>query len=171
MKKVIYIFLVLATTIFANPLDFKTLKGDFTQTITNNGSKIEYKGSFIITKELALWHYESPAKKDIYVSKEKAVMIEPLLEQAIITSLKETPNLNNILDNATKKSKDLYEATYEDIIYKIELKNNLLNRISYKDNLDNSVVIDIKNLKKDLELDETNLIPMIPKDYDVVYNN
>ncbi|CZE47922.1 LolA-like outer membrane lipoprotein chaperone [Campylobacter geochelonis] len=168
MKKLFLTLLFSLNFAFANPLEFNTLSSDFTQTVTSDGSSIKYSGNFITTKELAFWHYSTPNLKDIYFSKTRVVSIEPDLEQAILTKLDQIPNLTAVLQSAKKEKDGSYSAKFDDITYKIELENNLISKISYKDKLDNDIEIKLNNVKKDEPIDESKLEPIIPKGYDII---
>lgn len=163
-------FLLTCTAIFANPFDFKTISSDFSQTITNEeNSKIVYTGRFYATTDAkALWIYKTPLEKRIYFSKNQVVIIEPELEQAIITNLNDTPNLTEILKSAKKIDKNIYEASYSDTKYTILVKGGYINTISYKDQLENSVVIELSNQTTNIFLDVLLFAPTIPDNFDVI---
>lgn len=153
---------------FANPLEFKTLASDFTQTVTNDGSKIEYSGNFAATNTHALWKYKTPNLKDIYFSFERVVVIEPELEQAILTTLKDVPNLTKVMQNAKKIDENLYDAKFDDILYHLEFKNDLISKIKYEDKLGNKVEISFANVKKNIVINDATFLPTIPANFDVI---
>ena len=157
----------------ANIFDFKTLHSDFVQTITNEeNSTITYTGSFDATnKQMAIWIYKTPVRKKVFFIKNKVVIIEPELEQAIITTLKQSPNFTTIIKQAKKISKNKYITKYEDTDYFIFVKNKEISYIEYKDKLENRVIIKLKNLEKNIILDDTLFKLNIPKDYDIVTDN
>ncbi len=161
---------VIINSLFANPLEFKTFSSDFTQKITNeNNSTIDYKGTFYATSDSkALWIYKFPVKKSIYFKKERVLIIEPELEQVIITTLKKSPNLAEIIKEAKKIKENEFEATFNDTIYHITVKNDQIVNIKYTDKLGNRVKISLSNQKKDAPLRETLFKPVIPKDYDII---
>ena len=167
----LFLFLIVsANLLFSNPLEFKTFKSDFIQKITNEeNSTITYKGSFYATSDAkALWIYNTPVKKSIYFKKDRVLIIEPELEQVIVTTLKKSPNLAQIIKSAKKIDKNRYEASFDDTIYHLTIKNNLLQSISYTDKLGNKTKITLLNQEKDIPLDETLFKPKIPKDYDII---
>ncbi len=169
MKSIIFIILTINLA-FSAVFDFKTISSNFIQTITNEEkSKIIYEGKFWATSDAkALWIYKKPVEKKIYFNKNRVVILEPELEQAIITNLKHTPNLTEILKNSKKISNNIFEAIYEDITYKIELKNGTIEKIFYEDKLANEVVIKFFNQQTDLFLDEKLFVPKIPNYYDII---
>jgi len=156
--------------LFAGVFDFNTISSEFRQTITNEeNSKIVYAGSFYATtKAKALWIYKSPIDKKIYFSQNQVVIIEPELEQVIITNLENTPNLTEILKSAKKIDNNKYETTYDDIKYVIHVKNKKIKRISYSDKLENSVTIELFNQTLNTFLDNSLFKAVIPDRFDIV---
>lgn len=152
----------------ANPLQFETLSADFKQIVKSDDAKISYSGDFSATKEHAVWHYKSPAIKNIFFSLTKVVVIEPELEQAIVTNIKETPNLTAILASAKPNKNGIYEASFDDVKYYIELKNEIVSSIKYTDKLGNDVQISFSNVRKNAPVNEAIFKPAIPKNYDII---
>ena len=97
MKKTLISLAASCIFAFASGIEFNTLSANFSQTVQSDDAKISYGGDFSATKEHAVWHYKTPAIKNIFFSFTKVVVIEPELEQAIITNIKETPNLTAFL--------------------------------------------------------------------------
>lgn len=153
---------------FAGGIEFNTLSANFSQTVQSDDAKISYGGDFSATKEHAVWHYKTPTIKNIFFSFTKVVVIEPELEQAIITNIKETPNLTAILANAKPNKNGVYEASFDDVKYLIELKGDLPSKISYTDKMDNKVVINLSNVRKNAPVNEAIFKPAIPKNYDII---
>ena len=52
--------------------------------------------------------------------------------------------------------------------YLIELKDDLPSKISYTDKMDNKVVINLSNVRKNAPVNETIFKPAIPKNYDII---
>lgn len=171
MKILLFISLFFLS-LWANIFDFKTLSSDFTQTITNEeNSTITYTGNFYATsKQMAIWVYKTPISKKVYFVKNQVVIIEPELEQAIITTLKQSPNFTTIIKRAKKISKNRYLTKYEDTNYYIYLKNGEISSIKYRDKLENKVVIKLNNLEKNIILDDALFKVNIPKGYDIISN-
>ncbi|NOX15242.1 MAG: outer membrane lipoprotein chaperone LolA [Epsilonproteobacteria bacterium] len=163
----ISIFLV---NISAGVLDFKTISCNFVQTITNDeNSTITYTGNFLATNQKqALWIYKTPVKKKVYFKDKKVAIIEPELEQAIITTLKNSPNITQIIKNATKISNNRYKTVFDDTNYFINIKNGEISTITYKDKLENKIKITLKNVEKNIILDDSIFKLKIPKNFDIV---
>jgi len=168
--RIILLLSIFFLNIYANIFDFRTLASDFVQTITNEqNSTIIYKGSFYATdRQVALWIYKTPIEKKVYFIKNKVVIIEPELEQAIITTLQNSPNFTEIIKSAKQISKDRYMTVFDDTNYYINVKNGIISDINYKDKLENRVDIKLKNPEKNIVLDDALFKLNIPKDYDIL---
>lgn len=171
MRKFILIFILSLNLFGSSQLEFKTLFGNFIQTITSQDQKISYTGTLAIDKEIgAFWHYKTPATKLIYFNKKQVVIIEPELEQAIITNLKNSPDIANILQNAKKLTDNEFQTIYDDTTYNIIIENSLPKLISYEDKLGNQAIIEFTQISKNQTIDTQLLIPQIPNNYDIIAN-
>ncbi|MGF7478104.1 LolA-like outer membrane lipoprotein chaperone [Campylobacter concisus] len=168
MRKFLVASLV-AVYSFGAGLNFKSLQSDFTQTVFSEGKSVNYKGRFYAKSDnTALWIYESPTPKRIYFDKDKVVVIEDELEQAIISRLDDTPNLTQVLAHAEQIQPTLYKAIYDGVEYFITIKNTLPTTIDYKDKLSNKIKITLSNPVKDALIPKETLTPVIPQGYDIV---
>ena len=171
MRKFILIFILSLNLFGASELEFRTLLGKFSQTITSQDQKIIYTGSLAIDSKFgAFWQYDTPMQKLIYFNKNQITIVEPELEQAIITSLKSSPDIAKILKNAKKLSNDKFQAVYEDITYDITTQNSLPKLIAYEDKLGNKAVIEFIQISKDEPISKELLAPQIPSNYDIISN-
>lgn len=169
MKKFILSFLSLYVVAFATPLDFTTVQGDFTQTVTSNNASVDYSGKFYVKDDNnALWIYSKPTAKKIYFDSKKVVVLEDALEQAIISKVKNMPNLSSILREAKKIKEGLYKAEFDDTEYFLTMKGNYPSRIDYEDKLGNKIKILFKNVVKNYQISDELLTPVIPSHYDVI---
>ena len=168
MKKTLISLAASCIFAFASGIEFNTLSANFSQTVQSDDAKISYGGDFSATKEHAVWHYKTPAIKNIFFSFTKVVVIEPELEQAIVTNIKETPNLTAILASAKPNKNGIYEASFDDVKYYIELKNEIVSSIKYTDKLGNDVQISFSNVRKNAPVNEAIFKPVIPKSYDII---
>jgi outer membrane lipoprotein carrier protein len=159
-----------ATLLFAKMGDFKTIQSDFIQKVTNDQNKtIVYEGKFYATKDKkALWIYEKPVAKKIYFSQSKVLILEPELEQAIITTLENTPNIAQLLKEAKEVSPNHYTTRFMDTIYTITASGDTIEKISYNDKLENHVEILFSNQSTNLFLDDELFRAEIPQGYDIV---
>lgn len=154
----------------ASGLEFSTIKSDFIQTITNDqNTSIVYKGTFYATKDAkALWIYDTPVEKKIYFNNNKVTIIEPMIDQVIITTLKNSPNITAILQSAKKIDENMFEAMYEGITYTVFLAKLSIEKIQYNDQLDNNISIILENQATDIFLDDLLFEANIPKSFDII---
>ncbi len=168
--KIFTIFILTSSILFAGIFDFKTISSDFKQTITNEeNTKIIYEGNLYATTDAkALWEYKKPVNKKIYFNQNRVVILEPELEQAIVTDLQSTPNLTELLKSAKKIDEKTYETSYDDITYTIHAKSGQIDYISYMDKLENRVTIQMLNLTTNTVLDDSLFRVTIPSNYDII---
>ena len=167
-----YIFL-LTTMIslgFSNIFEIDSFNADFEQIITNDAkNELKYSGHVSAIKpNSALWLYTKPTKKQIYISDNKATIVEPDIEQVIIKHLNNSFNFFNMLKSAKKISDDVYLAKFQNIEYKIKIHKKSIESISYQDELENSVVITFINQTQNTKIDAKIFTPIIPADFDVI---
>ena len=170
-KLIFMLMFMFYSTLFASNIeDMKTFEAKFTQTIINSSNKkIEYTGKiFIKEPSKIVWKYESPIIKNVYISKNFAIIDEPELEQAIFTSLKKEINIVKLLKNAKEIKTNVYLTTMYDTDYTITLENKRIKSIKYKDELENSINILFTNILQNHEIDESNFKFKPPAGYDII---
>ncbi|RDU65494.1 LolA-like outer membrane lipoprotein chaperone [Helicobacter sp. MIT 14-3879] len=152
-------------------LEFSSIEADFIQNlVSDEGSDaITYKGKLIATSDSkAYWRYDSPIKKEIFVNNNKVIVYEPDLEQAIIS---ERLNLDFLkIINTTKESKDGLISEINGQIFKIFLKDNKPDKITYTDELDNSVEIKLENVVLNKKIDYEKFKFNIPNNTDIIFD-
>ncbi|MBZ7928015.1 outer membrane lipoprotein chaperone LolA [Campylobacter sp. RM10532] len=168
MKKIFIFFLITMVKIWAIELDFNTYSSNFTQLVKSKNSTLRYSGYFIISKDKAFWEYTTPNKKEIYIDKNRVVIIEHDLEQAIFSKLENIPNLKQIFKNAKPISENKLLAKYEKVNYTIILDQDKIQSISYKDEFENDVTITLSNQIKNPKINPKIFEFKIPKNYDIV---
>lgn len=169
--KLFFTLSIVLSSLFSGQLEaFKTLQSDFIQNVTNDQNKtISYSGLFYATQEKkALWIYHKPVAKKIYFNDKKVIIIEPELEQAIITTLENTPNIAMLIQEAKEVSKNTYVTSFMDTHYLIIASSKGIEKVSYKDKLDNSVEILFSNQSTNIFLDDVLFQADIPSGYDVI---
>ena len=144
----------------------KTFQADFTQTITKESTQtISYEGKvFIKNNNRVLWKYTTPIEKNVFLLNDIVVIDEPELEQVIYTKLQEQLNILNILKDSKKISENIYESFIYNRKYKIIVDNNIIKKVSYKDELDNIIVIQFTNIIQNENIPE-DFFRFIPPDY------
>jgi len=162
--------LLLSLSLFAEITTMKTFEADFTQDVTNDkGNVLSYKGHVVASKpQYALWKYNAPNNKQIYINANKAIIVEPEIEQAIIKKINGDFDFFKIIKNATKVQENIYIAEFQNTSYTIVLKNSNISSISYKNELDNKITIKFSNQKKNNVIDFTIFNAKIPSDYDII---
>ena len=165
-----WMFICLTTLLFAKIDHFKTIQSDFTQKVTNDQNKtIVYEGMFYATNDKkALWIYDKPVAKKIYFSNTRVLIIEPELEQVIITTLESTPNIAQLLQDAKEVAPNKYITKFMETPYTIFAHKESIDKVVYRDKLDNAVEINFSNQTTNLFLDEELFRAEIPRGYDVV---
>jgi outer membrane lipoprotein carrier protein len=171
LLRIISILSIFIVSLQANSFEnIKTFKANFKQTITNpSGKDAIYKGQIHIKEPTFIkWHYEEPITKFVYVKKYTVTIIEPDLEQVIVTKLNKEINILTLLKNAKKITPTQYLSNFNNTDYIITLKDNTLSTITYKDELENNVSISFTNVKQNISIDDTVFKFFIPLEYDVI---
>jgi len=169
--KLFVMMCVCVATLWGNNLKaFKTIQSDFVQKVTNEQNKtITYTGKFYATHDKkALWVYEKPVAKKIYFNDTKVVIIEPELEQAIITNLENTPNIAQLMTEAKEVTQNTYTTSFMDTTYTIYATPTSIDKVTYNDKLDNRVEILFSNQSTNLFLEDALFQADIPLGFDVI---
>ena len=156
--------------LFGFPIELSTIESDFVQTIIDDHNKsIIYKGKLWAKKpSMAHWNYSKPIEKDIYMLYSKVTIIEPDLEQVIIKNIGDTIDLITIISNSKKLTSKHYVAKYNGKDYHIYLDKKTLKSLQYMDDFGNKTVIDFINMRQNIDINDTKLEVIIPKDYDII---
>ncbi|MDO9056511.1 MAG: LolA-like outer membrane lipoprotein chaperone, partial [Sulfuricurvum sp.] len=116
----------------------------------------------------ALWVYQKPIQKSVYINAQKITVIEPSIEQVTLRTLDEEIDFLQIIQKAKKVDNEKYSATVKGQTYTVTFKNDLLNSISYTDGYDNRVTILFNNPTQNKPIDSGKFKPTIPSEYDVI---
>ena len=170
MKKLVIIFMIIFNCYGFNLFDIKTYKADFKQIVINSqNKKVLYSGTIYIKDPFyILWEYKTPVEKNIYIKKNRVTIIEPELEQAIVTNLQNEINLIKLLQQSKKVSENQYKSIFNDRVYFIKIDNNKISQIKYKDQLDNTIQIKFFNIKQNQLIKNQIFDFVIPFDYDII---
>lgn len=163
-------FLCLAVSLSAAPKDIQSFNSKFEQTITDdNGKTIRYTGELWATKpQNALWMYQKPIKKSVFVNAQKITIVEPSIEQVTLRTLDGEIDFLQIVQQAKKMDENKYVASIKGEKYTILFNNDLLSSISYTDGFDNKVVIKFIAPIQNKPIEGSKFKPTIPEDYDVI---
>jgi len=170
-KYLIIFLLIVHTSLLSNDFQkIKTFEASFKQSITNpSGKKVSYTGTLHIQEPNKIkWQYKNPIEKLVYIKKYTVTIIEPELEQAIITKIDKEINILNLLKNAIKTSDNTYTSNFNNTEYILQLKDQKLTQISYKDEIDNDVVISFKNVLQNHKIDSKTFKFFIPYEFDII---
>lgn len=143
----ILLILIFCAKLFSDFSHIETLSSNFKQSVKTQNSEIKYSGNIHIKRpNSALWIYEKPIKKEIYIYDNRFIVYEIDLEQATISDIRESINIFEILSSSRllKKSEDveIFVGVFDDIEFTIEVKEKIPLSISYIDKLDNMVKIE-----------------------------
>ena len=168
--KHIFIFSLLLSGLLASTINLSTFKADFTQNITDEKNKVlTYKGNIIASDEQkALWKYNFPIKKLVYLNKNKVTIVEPEIEQVIIRYVKSNFNFFNMIRDSKKVSDNRYVAKFNNVNFTITTKDKKIKSINYLDEFENKVKIIFKNQKQNIKIDNNNFVPTYNLDFDVI---
>lgn len=160
----------LTLSLCASPKEINSFNGKFIQTIIDdNGKKIIYSGELWASKpQNALWVYQKPIQKSVYINAQKITVIEPQIEQVTLRSLDDEIDFLQIIQKAKQLSEDKYIATVKGQTYTIAFKSDILNSISYTDGYDNRVSIVFVNPSQNKPIESGKFKPVIPADFDII---
>jgi len=135
--------------------------------------EIVHKGKVYITPpSFALWSYNTPVEKYIYIRNKEVITYEPLLEQAIIATLDENIDFMTILKEAKETEKGSFISVVGDIEFHITSDEKGVPRdISYIDKLQNVITIEFLDPKVNLPIDGSTYEPNLPEDTDILMEN
>ncbi|GAA9872476.1 outer-membrane lipoprotein carrier protein [Helicobacter pylori] len=89
----------------------------------------------------ALWVYEKPLKKEIYMNDKEVVVYEPNLFQATITPLKDKTDFFTILKQLKKQTDGSFKTTINKTTYRLVFKDGKPFSLEFKDEMNNLVTI------------------------------
>lgn len=149
-----FLSLIFAVSCFGLTLNYDTFEANFVQTIKNkSGKKIEYVGKLTAKKpSLALWQYTKPVKKSVYIKNDSVIVYEPELSQAKYLKKKGNISLDSILKNAKAEGTNEYSAKDGDITYYFKVSDGMIEKLHYKDSLENDTEIIFKDRKKNMSV-------------------
>lgn len=148
-----------------------SISADFTQEIKSdeNEGAIKYSGSLVARADSkAYWRYESPMKKEIFVDKKRIMIYEPEFEQVIVSD-KVDLDFVAILNAVQKKGDSQWESIVNNQKFIITMQGDKPHKISYKDELDNEVVITLKRVVLNQKFSDEVFTLKFPQGIEVIY--
>lgn len=167
----IFIFTLLSTlTLFGAPKDISSFHSAFTQTIIDeHKKKLVYTGELWASKpQNALWRYQKPIQKSVYINGSRLTLIEPAIEQATIRTLNGEIDFLEIIKKAKPLDASHYSATIHNQTYFIEFTNDTLASINYIDSYENHVIIKFLNPVTNQPIEASRFKAIIPEGFDVI---
>lgn len=164
------VFLCFVLSLTAAPKEISSFQSKFEQTITDeNGKTIRYSGELWAAKpQNALWVYQKPIKKSVYINSKKITIVEPSIEQVTLRTLDGEIDFLQIVQQAKKVDDNKYIATLKGEKYTLVFNNDILSSISYTDGFDNRVIIKFISPIHNKEIEASKFKPLIPEDFDII---
>lgn len=164
------LMLCIVGTAFSAPKDISSFNARFEQTIIDdNGKTIRYSGELWASKpQYALWVYQKPIQKSVYINANKVTVIEPQIEQVTLRTLDNEIDFLQIIQKSKRVDDEHYTATVKGQTYAITFKDDVLNTISYTDGYDNRVTIKFLSALQNRPIDTSRFKPLIPSDFDII---
>ncbi len=167
-----FLLFILFTMISLGALEinFTSFQGDFKQTITDEkGKSLIYSGKVKLKdNQRALWAYKKPIVKEVYFIEETVSIVESDLEQVIIKTLRDELDLAHIVKNANKIDNTHYEAESYSKKYLLTVKDKKIVKIEYKDEFENSSMIEFSHIILNEKIDDKVFSFIIPEEFDVI---
>jgi len=166
MKYLILVFFIMFS--YGFELKYKSFESDFNQSVKSENKTIYYKGKVFIKDNLVFWHYTKPIEKKIWATSNKVYVYEPDLEQTTIHNISKQDNFFELLKTAKQIKNNLYEKEYDNKIIYFVIKNDMINKIYYKDKIDNLVTLNFFNTNSK-KFDLSFFKPKYPEYVDIIY--
>ncbi|GAA7708467.1 LolA-like outer membrane lipoprotein chaperone [Helicobacter pylori] len=119
----------------------QSFSANFKQVLKNEKPLVYYGVLKAKAPNWALWVYEKPLKKEIYMNDKEVVIYEPNLFQATITPLKEKTDFFTILKHLKKQDDGSFKTTINKTTYRLVFKDGKPFSLEFKDGMNNLVTI------------------------------
>ena len=164
------VLLLLVIDLSAFTLHMKTFSANFTQTIIDDkNTTIRYFGNIQAKQpDMVRWNYTKPIKKEVYIDRDRITIIEPQIEQAIVTKINNMLAFFKVLKNAKKIDDNHYISFYNHTKLHLSIKKGMIMSISYMDQLQNKIVIRFSDQIQNGAINDQLFQAHIPKEYDVI---
>lgn len=152
--------------------NLKSLEADFVQVVsTQEEMTLSYSGKLQAkAPNKAKWSYEPPMQKEVFVNDKELIVYEPALQQAHIQSLSTQQDFFEILSKAEQiEGEKRLKAEIDGVVYDIFLDSKgLPKRIEYSDNLENTTIITLENIKVNPKIADSVFVFVVPKGIDIL---
>ncbi|WP_231259169.1 LolA-like outer membrane lipoprotein chaperone [Helicobacter pylori] len=119
----------------------QSFSANFKQVLKNEKPLVYYGVLKAKAPSWALWVYEKPLKKEIYMNDKEVVIYEPNLFQATITPLKDKTDFFTILKSLKKQDDGSFKTTINKTTYRLVFKDGKPFSLEFKDGMNNLVTI------------------------------
>ncbi len=119
----------------------QSFSAHFKQVLKNEKPLVYYGVLKAKAPNWALWVYEKPLKKEIYMNDKEVVIYEPNLFQATITPLKDKTDFFTILKRLKKQDDGSFKTTIHKTAYRLVFKDGKPFSLEFKDEMNNFVTI------------------------------
>ncbi|GAA7502316.1 LolA-like outer membrane lipoprotein chaperone [Helicobacter pylori] len=119
----------------------QSFSANFKQVLKNEKPLVYYGVLKAKAPNWALWVYEKPLKKEIYMNDKEVVIYEPNLFQATITPLKDKTDFFTILKRLKKQDDGSFKTTIHKTTYRLVFKDGKPFSLEFKDEMNNLVTI------------------------------
>ncbi len=119
----------------------QSFSAHFKQVLKNEKPLVYYGILKAKAPNWALWVYEKPLKKEIYMNDKEVVVYEPNLFQATITPLKDKTDFFTILKRLKKQDDGSFKTTINKTTYRLVFKDGKPFLLEFKDEMNNLVTI------------------------------
>ncbi|GAA9096536.1 LolA-like outer membrane lipoprotein chaperone [Helicobacter pylori] len=119
----------------------QSFSANFKQVLKNEKPLVYYGVLKAKAPSWALWVYEKPLKKEIYMNDKEVVIYEPNLFQATITPLKDKTDFFTILKHLKKQDDGSFKTTINKTTYRLVFKDGKPFSLEFKDGMNNLVTI------------------------------
>ncbi|GHP59294.1 outer-membrane lipoprotein carrier protein [Helicobacter pylori] len=119
----------------------QSFSANFKQVLKNEKPLVYYGVLKAKAPSWALWVYEKPLKKEIYMNDKEVVVYEPNLFQATITPLKDKTDFFTILKHLKKQDDGSFKTTINKTTYRLVFKDGKPFSLEFKDEMNNLVTI------------------------------
>ncbi len=119
----------------------QSFSAHFKQVLKNEKPLVYYGVLKAKAPNWALWVYEKPLKKEIYMNDKEVVVYEPNLFQATITPLKDKTDFFTILKRLKKQDDGSFKTTINKTTYRLIFKDGKPFSLEFKDEMNNLVTI------------------------------
>ncbi|MGL2596177.1 LolA-like outer membrane lipoprotein chaperone [Helicobacter pylori] len=121
--------------------NLQSFSAHFKQVLKNEKPLVYYGILKAKAPNWALWVYEKPLKKEIYMNDKEVVVYEPNLFQATITPLKDKTDFFTILKQLKKQTDGSFQTTINKTTYRLVFKDGKPFSLEFKDEMNNLVTI------------------------------